>query len=74
MCGRFSLEPVEISFIDRINNYIVFVRKTVLFSGDFRQILPAVPGGSRAQILTRVLASHYYLDPSGRLVYLTTCV
>lgn len=57
MCGRFGLETVESSLRYIINNYIGFGWKKFHFRGNFRQILPVVAAGSRAQIINAFFSS-----------------
>ncbi len=51
MCHRYCVEAVDRTLRDITRRNLPFGGKCVLFSGDFRQILPVIPGGSRAQIL-----------------------
>ena len=53
MCNRHCLEAVERTLRDVMNNSFDFGYKAVLVSGDFRQILPVIPGGSRADIVEK---------------------
>nr|KAJ0193496.1 hypothetical protein LSAT_V11C800439910 [Lactuca sativa] len=46
-------------FVDPTNSNIPFGGKVVVFGGDFRQILPVVPGGSRQNIVNASLSSSY---------------
>nr|KAJ0215911.1 hypothetical protein LSAT_V11C300113940 [Lactuca sativa] len=46
-------------FVDPKNSNIPFGGKVVVFGGDFRQILPVVPGGSRQNIVNASLSSSY---------------
>ncbi|XP_042757697.2 uncharacterized protein LOC122197551 [Lactuca sativa] len=45
--------------VDPKNSNIPFGGKVVVFGGDFRQILPVVPGGSRQNIVNASLSSSY---------------
>ncbi len=51
MCHRYCVEAVDRSSRDITRRNLPFRGKCVLFSGDFRQFLPVIPGGSRAQIV-----------------------
>ncbi len=51
MCHRYCVEAVDCSRRGIARRNIPFGGKCVLFSKDFRQILPVIPGGSRAQIV-----------------------
>ena len=51
MCNRYCVEAVDRTLRDIMKSEEPFGGKCVLFSGDFRQILPVIPGGSRAQIV-----------------------
>ncbi len=51
MCHRYCVEAVDSSLRDITRRNLPFGGKCVLFSGDFRQILPVIPGGSKAQIV-----------------------
>ncbi|KAL7583721.1 hypothetical protein Lser_V15G43784 [Lactuca serriola] len=48
-----------LKFVDPTNSSIPFGGKVVVFGGDFRQILPVVPGGSRQNIVNASLSSSY---------------
>ncbi|XP_052622447.1 uncharacterized protein LOC128127795 [Lactuca sativa] len=45
--------------VNPTNSNIPFVRKVIVFGGDFRQILPVVPGASRQNIVHASLCSSY---------------
>ena len=51
MAHRHCIETVEKTLRDVMDNNMPFGGKVVLFSGDFRQILPVVPCGARGQIV-----------------------
>ncbi len=51
MSHRYCVEAVDRSLRDIARRNLPFGGKCVLFSGDFRLILPVIPGGSRAQIV-----------------------
>ncbi|XP_072088107.1 uncharacterized protein [Arachis hypogaea] len=42
-----------------------FGRKTIVFSGDFRQILPVIPKGSRQDIILKIGAGNYGTQKDG---------
>ena len=60
MCHRHCIECVDRTLRDITKVELPFGGKIVLFAGDFRQILPVVRGGSRAQICL------LYTSPSPR--------
>ncbi len=51
MCHRYCDEAVNRSLRTSLGETCRLEGKCVLFSGDFREILPVIPGGSIAQIL-----------------------
>ena len=51
MTHRHTVEAVERSLRDLCNQNQIFGGKMVIFGGDFRQILPVVTKGSRADIV-----------------------
>jgi ATP-dependent DNA helicase PIF1 len=63
MIHRFAFEAFErnlqdiMSDVDPANRDLLFGGKTVVFGGDFRQILPVVPKGTRADIVHATLNS-----------------
>ncbi|GAU49905.1 hypothetical protein TSUD_139610 [Trifolium subterraneum] len=65
MINRFAFEAFERTLrdvmgdIDPKNANLLFGGKTVVFGGDFRQILPVVPKGSRADIVHATINSSY---------------
>ncbi|CDF33193.1 ATP dependant DNA helicase [Chondrus crispus] len=63
MCHRHCIETVDRSLRDLMQTYRPFGGKFLVLAGDFRQILPAVPGGSRGQIVSAwVKASPLYRE------------
>ena len=50
MTRRQAVETLDRSLQDIIGCDLPFGGKVMVFGGDFRQILPAVPRGTRAQI------------------------
>jgi ATP-dependent DNA helicase PIF1 len=65
MINKFAFEALNrtlqdiMSSIDPKNSYRLFGGKTVVFGGDFRQILPVVPRGSRADIVHATINSSH---------------
>jgi ATP-dependent DNA helicase PIF1 len=65
MINKFAFEAFErtlqdiMSLVDPKNSSRLFGGKTVVFGGDFRQILPVVPKGSRADIVHATINSSY---------------
>lgn len=55
MASRFAIEAVDRTMRDALGDDRPFAGKIVLFGGDFRQILPVVVGGRRAQTVGRCL-------------------
>ncbi|XP_012846299.1 PREDICTED: ATP-dependent DNA helicase PIF1-like [Erythranthe guttata] len=51
MANRHSIKALDESLQKLMSNDLPFGGKTVLFGGDFRQILPIVPGGSRESMI-----------------------
>ncbi|GBG85431.1 hypothetical protein CBR_g40073 [Chara braunii] len=49
MSNKFHLEALDITLRDLCNSNLPFGGKVLLLSGDFRQVLPIVKHGSRAQ-------------------------
>ncbi|CDF36122.1 unnamed protein product [Chondrus crispus] len=63
MCHRHCIETVDRSLRDLIQTDRPFGGKFLVLAGDFRQILPVVPGGSRGQIVSAcVKASPLYRE------------
>ena len=52
MMHKHCLEAVDRLMKDVCQNVQPFGGKTVVLSGDFRQILPVIPGGSKSQVIT----------------------
>ena len=59
MMDRYALEAADRSFRSLRNNIQPFGGMTMVFSGDWRQILTVVPHGSRSKIIGRTLKSSY---------------
>ncbi|XP_073039060.1 uncharacterized protein [Primulina eburnea] len=49
MANHYAFESVSKSFQDIMDNHIAFGGKTMVFGGDFRQVLPVVKRGSKAE-------------------------
>ncbi|XP_073038006.1 uncharacterized protein [Primulina eburnea] len=49
MANHYAFESVSKSFQDIMENQIAFGGKTMVFGGDFRQVLPVVKRGSKAE-------------------------
>ncbi|XP_076955208.1 uncharacterized protein LOC143629951 [Bidens hawaiensis] len=59
MVHKHGFEAVDRSLKDIFQSELPFGGKVIVFGGDFRQILPVVPGGSRQQIVNASLSSSY---------------
>ncbi|XP_022024233.1 uncharacterized protein LOC110924541 [Helianthus annuus] len=65
MVHRHAFEALDRTFkdvlVDKINRYsdVLFRGKVIVFGGDFRQILPVIPNGSRQEIVNASLSSFY---------------
>jgi ATP-dependent DNA helicase PIF1 len=65
MINRWAFEAFErtlqdvMSEVDVANKKLPFGGKTIVFGGDFRQILPVIPRGSRADIVNATINSSY---------------
>lgn len=62
MMHKHSFECVDRLLRDITGNDTVFGGKVVLFGGDFRQILPVVVNGNRAQVIAASLKKSYIWD------------
>ncbi|XP_016168754.1 uncharacterized protein LOC107611328 [Arachis ipaensis] len=68
MVHRYSVEAVDkslrdiMSSTDNNNANLPFGGKVVGFGGDFRQILPVIPGGGRTEIVNASICSSYIWD------------
>jgi ATP-dependent DNA helicase PIF1 len=56
MVHRHNIEAVDRTLRDICGIDSPFGGKVVLFGGDFRQILPVIPGGSRAQVVASCIS------------------
>ncbi|XP_074580731.1 uncharacterized protein LOC141837184 [Curcuma longa] len=65
MPHKFCFEALDKSmkdimrFVNPLSLYLPFGGKTVVFGGDFRQILPVIPKGSRQDIVHATINSSY---------------
>ncbi|CAG8712834.1 3934_t:CDS:1, partial [Acaulospora morrowiae] len=59
MTHRYAPEAVDRILRDIIENDHIFSGKIVLFRGDFRQVLPVICKGTRAQIVNAALNKSY---------------
>ncbi|XP_076916527.1 uncharacterized protein LOC143576283 [Bidens hawaiensis] len=56
---KHGFEALDRSLKDIFQSELPFGGKVIVFGGEFRQILPVVPGGSRQQIVNASLSSSY---------------
>jgi ATP-dependent DNA helicase PIF1 len=65
MMHKYCFEAVDRSFrdilklVDGRNKHIPFGGKVVVFGGDFRQILPVIPRGTRPEVVDATINSSY---------------
>ncbi|MCH79354.1 ATP-dependent DNA helicase PIF1 [Trifolium medium] len=65
MINKFAFEAFERTLqdvmgdVDPTNSNLLFGGKTIVFGGDFRQILPVVPKGTRVDIVHATINSSY---------------
>ena len=59
MSDKYTIEAVDKTLRDLLQIDAPFGGKTFLFGGDFRQTLPVIPGGSRAEIVDACLKRSY---------------
>ncbi|KAG7532765.1 Nucleic acid-binding OB-fold [Arabidopsis thaliana x Arabidopsis arenosa] len=64
MMTKFCFEALDKSFCEimKNRNNKVFGGKVVVFGGDFRQVLPVIPGAGRAEIVMSSLNASYLWD------------
>jgi ATP-dependent DNA helicase PIF1 len=66
MCHKYTFEALERTLGDIMNkprdNETIFGGKVVVFGGDFRQILPVIPSGSRSDIVHSAINASYIWD------------
>ncbi|KAK9273825.1 hypothetical protein L1049_018636 [Liquidambar formosana] len=59
MAKRFAVETLDRSLKDIMNCQESFGGKVIVFGGDFRQVLPVVPKGTRAETVSASLVRSY---------------
>ena len=59
MAKRFAIEMVDQNLRDIMDNTEIFGGKVIVFEGDFRQVLPVVPHGTRAETVNASFAKSY---------------
>jgi len=62
MAHRFCFEALDRTLKDILSTNKIFGGKVIVFGGDFRQILPVVPGGNRSDIVHATINSSYIWD------------
>src|SRR3954463_16572781 len=66
MCHKFCFEALDKTLRDIMggsrSSDKIFGGKVIVFGGDFRQILPVVPRGSRSDIIHATINSSYIWD------------
>ena len=62
MTRRQAVETLDRSLRDITGNDLPFGGKVIVFGGDFRQVLPVVPRGTRAQICDATSLQSYIWD------------
>ena len=62
MTRRPSVETLDRSLQDITGSFEPFGGKVMVFGCDFRQVLPVVPRGTRAQIMDATLLRSYIWD------------
>lgn len=70
MCHKHSSDAVDLTLRNILQSVLPFGRKVFRFSGDFRQVLPVAPGGSRART-TYVCIRSSLLFPKLKTLHLT---
>jgi hypothetical protein len=70
MTKRQSIETLDRSLQDIMGCELSFGRKAMVFGGDFKQVLPVVPRGTRAQIMDATLLRSY-IEKDVRKICLT---
>ncbi|XP_042413502.1 ATP-dependent DNA helicase pif1-like [Zingiber officinale] len=69
MANRYSFESVNKTFQDIMGNVLAFGGKTMVFGGDFRQVLPVVKRGSvREQIAANTVKSDFIRLPETMII------
>ena len=62
MTRRQAVETLDRSLRDITGTDLAFGSKVIVLGGDFRQVLPVVPRGTRAQICDATLLRSYIWD------------
>ncbi|KAH1249702.1 ATP-dependent DNA helicase PIF1 [Glycine max] len=66
MAHKFCFEALDQSlrdiFTNKSNSNQIFGGKVIVFGGDFRQILPVIPRGTRSDIVNAIINSSYLWD------------
>ena len=59
MAKRFAIEMVDRSLKDIMDSTEIFGEKVIVFGGNFHQVLPIVPHGTRAKTVNANFAKSY---------------
>lgn len=59
MAKRWAIEALDRSLRDIMSNDVLFGGKVIVFGGDFRQVLPVVPRGTRVETVNASLVMSY---------------
>ena len=59
MAKRFAIEMVDRNLRDIMDSTENFGGKVIVFGGDFRQVLPVVPHGTRTKTVNASFAKSY---------------
>ena len=59
MAKKATIEAVDKTFRDTVDNPELFGGKVVVFGGDFREVLPVVPRATRQQTINESLVKSY---------------
>ncbi|CEP09519.1 hypothetical protein, partial, partial [Parasitella parasitica] len=60
MISKDQIETVDRTFQDILKNSLPFGGCLVVFAGDFRQVLPVIPGASRSGIVSQCINTCYF--------------
>ncbi|KAG5563862.1 hypothetical protein RHGRI_000157 [Rhododendron griersonianum] len=71
MAKRWAIEALDRSLKDIMSNNSLFGGKVIVFGGDFRQVLPVVPRGTRAETVQASLAKSYLWTEMQKLILKT---
>ncbi|KAG5552563.1 hypothetical protein RHGRI_010594 [Rhododendron griersonianum] len=69
--SQWAIEALDRSLKDIMSNNSVFGGKVIVFGGDFRQVLPVVPRGTRAETVHASLAKSYLWTKMQKLILKT---